>query len=171
MWSGLYSYCHKLQALVYDSLPPTTAIVDYAIGLEKLLANSFFNATQTTVSLYRQLRLYQMFLLYWPRCLCQHKLSQNHLNWDRTFFLPGTDESVYMGAMLFPQSYKYPNLSEGTDHISGQMQGDKECPFSGITSSGRVWRKVPESDARSVLLPLALMFFFFFWLSTSIALD
>ena len=26
----------------------------------------------------------------------------------------------------------------------------KECPFSGVTKSGRVWRKVPESDARSV---------------------
>ena len=24
-----------------------------------------------------------------------------------------------------------------------------ECPFSGVTNSGRVWRKVPESDARS----------------------
>ena len=28
--------------------------------------------------------------------------------------------------------------------------GGKECPFSDVTSSGRVWRKVPESDARSV---------------------
>ena len=27
---------------------------------------------------------------------------------------------------------------------------DKGCPFSGITSSGRVWRKVSESDAQSV---------------------
>ena len=26
----------------------------------------------------------------------------------------------------------------------------KECPFSGVTKSGRVWRKVPESDAWSV---------------------
>ena len=30
------------------------------------------------------------------------------------------------------------------------MREDKECPFSGVTKSGRVWRKVPESDARSV---------------------
>ena len=30
------------------------------------------------------------------------------------------------------------------------MHRDKECPFSGVTSSGRVWRKVPESDVRSV---------------------
>ena len=31
------------------------------------------------------------------------------------------------------------------------MRGDKECPFSCVTNSGRVWRKVPESDARSVI--------------------
>ena len=28
------------------------------------------------------------------------------------------------------------------------------CPFSGVTSSGRVWRKVPESDTWSVSLRL-----------------
>ena len=32
----------------------------------------------------------------------------------------------------------------------GQLRGDKECRFSGVTKSGIVWRKVPESDARSV---------------------
>ena len=33
----------KLQALVYDILPPTTAVVDYAIGLENLSANEQFS--------------------------------------------------------------------------------------------------------------------------------
>ena len=47
------------------------------------------------------------------------------------------------------QSYLYPNLSEGADRISGQLRGDEECPFSGVTESSRVWRKVLESDARS----------------------
>ena len=57
--------------------------------------------------------------------------------------------------MLLPQSYCYPNLSEGGDRVGGQLHGDKECPFSAITNSGRVWRKVPESDARSqaVVIP------------------
>ena len=41
-------------------------------------------------------------------------------------------------------------LLEGADCIGGQLHGDKECLFSGITNSGRVWRKVPESDAGSV---------------------
>ena len=40
---------------------------------------------------------------------------------------------------------------EGADSVSGQLHSeDKECPFSGITSSGRVWRKVLESGAQSV---------------------
>ena len=55
-----------------------------------------------------------------------------------------------LGARLLPQCYYYPNLLEGTDCIGGQLHGDKEYPFSGVTNSGRVWRKVPESGARSV---------------------
>ena len=43
---------YKLQAGVHDILPPTTAIVDYATGLEKLSANEqFFDDAQTAVSL------------------------------------------------------------------------------------------------------------------------
>ena len=53
-------------------------------------------------------------------------------------------------AGLLLQSYQYPNLSEGADRVGAQLRGDKEYPFSGVTKSGRVWRKVPESDARSV---------------------
>ena len=41
-----------------------------------------------------------------------------------------------------------------TASLHGQLRGDKEYPFSGVTKSGRVWRKVPESDARSVGPPL-----------------
>ena len=55
-------------------------------------------------------------------------------------------------ARLLPQSYQYPNLSEGADRVGGQLRGDNECPFSGVTKSVRVWRKVPESDARSVAM-------------------
>ena len=41
-----------------------------------------------------------------------------------------------LGARLLPQSYQYPNLLEGADHVGGQLRWDKECPFSGITKSG-----------------------------------
>ena len=42
------------------------------------------------------------------------------------------------------------SLSEGADRVGGQLRGDKECPFNGVTNSGRILRKVPESDARIV---------------------
>ena len=42
----------ELQALVYDILPPTTAITDYAIGPEKLSANGqFFVGAEIVLSL------------------------------------------------------------------------------------------------------------------------
>ena len=34
--------------------------------------------------------------------------------------------------------------------VGGQPREDGERPLSGVTNSGTVWRKVPESDARSV---------------------
>ena len=51
-------------------------------------------------------------------------------------FLPGVDAPrVYVRAWALgcfhTQSYQYPNLSEGADHIGGQLRGNKECPFSG----------------------------------------
>ena len=79
-----------------------------------------------------------------------------------------------LGARLLPQSYQYPNLSEGADRVGGQLRRDREGPFSGVTKpslislmvsvdvkhhvylltcvtkSGRVCRKMPESDAHSV---------------------
>ena len=36
---------------------------------------------------------------------------------------------------LLPQSYQYPNFSEGADRVGGQLRGDKEYPFSGVTKS------------------------------------
>ena len=46
--------CVKFQALVYDILPPTTAIADYAIGLENLSLSGnkqFLDDAQMAVSL------------------------------------------------------------------------------------------------------------------------
>ena len=44
-----------------------------------------------------------------------------------------------------------PETFRRADRVGGQLRGDKEYPFIGVTKSGRVWRKVPESDARSVI--------------------
>ena len=59
-----------------------------------------------------------------------------------------------LGARLLLQSYQYPNFSVGADRVGGQLRGDKKCSFSGVTKYGRVWRKMPESDARRVILLL-----------------
>ena len=48
------------------------------------------------------------------------------------FFLPWVDvPHVYvhawaLGTRLLPQSYQYPNLSEGADRVAGQLRGDEE---------------------------------------------
>ena len=71
----------------------------------------------------------------------------------RNFILPGVDAShVYVRAwalgcfhsLISTQTFRRA-LTAWTASV------DKECPFSGVTKSGRVWRKVPESDARSVI--------------------
>ena len=50
--SSLYTIQPKLQALVYDILPSSTAVFSYAIGPSKLSANEqFFVGAQTVVSL------------------------------------------------------------------------------------------------------------------------
>ena len=47
---SLYRYTIKLQALVYDILPSTTAVFSYAIGSRKLSANEkLFVGAQTVV--------------------------------------------------------------------------------------------------------------------------
>ena len=83
------------------------------------------------------------------------QLNPNHLYSDRTlfFYLGWTCLVFDMCAWTIcslPQSCWYPNLSEVADSVGGQLRGVKQCPFSGVTSSGRVWRKVPESEAGSV---------------------
>ena len=115
-----------------------------------------------------------------PHCLPQHKLNQNRLNQDEAvflflfcfvffffFFSPGTDAPyVYVRAStlcIFPtEQYAstvlldlvHPKLSEGANSVVGQMHGDKECPFSGVTNYGRVWgtgagKRGVERDAHS----------------------
>ena len=54
----------KLQALVSDILPSTTAVFSYAIGPRKLSANEqYFVGVQTVVSLLQKTQIYQTFVL------------------------------------------------------------------------------------------------------------
>ena len=79
----------KVQALVYNVLPPATAIVDYAIGLGKLSANEqFFVDAQMVVSLEQTIQIIAgiSFITTHVAYTITNK-DQNCLNWDRTLFL------------------------------------------------------------------------------------
>ena len=87
----------KLQALVYDILPPSTAILDYAIGLEKPSANEqiFVGARRAVRFLLvlegqyicnRQLRLNQAFLLKPPTLLTPAQIKTKSSESRRDFF-------------------------------------------------------------------------------------
>ena len=52
---------------------------------------------------------------------------------------------VCLGARLLLQSYQYPNLSEGADRVAGQLRGDKECSFSGVT---KIWQSLEEGAGK-----------------------
>ena len=60
LWPN-FSTLLKLQALVYDILPSTTAVFSYAIGSRKLSANEqFFVGARTVVRLLRLLQITQI---------------------------------------------------------------------------------------------------------------
>ena len=147
----------KLRALVYDILPSTTAVFSYARGSRKLSANEqFFGCAQTVVSLFQTTQLKQgvSFVAANKVYTSTNKTTIIGIETELLLFL-NRDECASclracLGTRLLLQFYQYPNISEGTDRVGGQLRGDKECPFSGVTKSGRVWRKVPESDARSL---------------------
>ena len=115
------------------------------MGARKLSANKqFFVGAQTVVSLLfkTQIKSDVCFITDHVAYASSNKtkIVQNEME---LFLLPGVDAScVYVHAWVLDcfQSYQYPNLSEGTDHVGGRLHGDKECPFTGVTKSGRVWR-------------------------------
>ena len=144
-----------------DILPSTTAVFSYVIGSRKLSANEqFFVGAQTVISLLQTTQIKQgvSFIAANKVYASTNKTTIVWIESELLFFTRGGCISCLrgcLGAGLLPQSYQYPNLSEGADRVGGQLRGDKECPFSGVTKSGRVWRKVPESDtSESVYSPV-----------------
>ena len=72
-------HCHKLQALVYDILPSTTAVFSFAIASRKLSANEqFLVGAQTVVSLLQTTQIKQgvSFIaankVYQIACICTY---------------------------------------------------------------------------------------------------
>ena len=145
----------KLQALVYNILPSTTAVFSYTIRSRIRSAHErFFVGAQTVVSLLQTTQIKQGMSFTATKKFTPTQIKpQSFESRQNSFFTWGGCASCLrgcLGARLLPQSYQYPNLSEGADRVGGQLRGDKECPFSGVTKSRKVWRKVLESDARSV---------------------
>ena len=64
----------------------------------------------------------------------------------------GKREIIYLSLHCHHQNDFCIKIGSDESRVGGQLRGDKECPFSGVPKSGRVWRKVPEGDALSVRL-------------------
>ena len=73
----------KLQSLVYDSLPPTSAIVDYAIGLQKLSANGHFVVVVVVVCFV----LFSLLLKWHQVCNQKETDNSNYISVYQAFLL------------------------------------------------------------------------------------
>ena len=68
-----------------------------------------------------------------------------------SFLLPGVDAPhVYVRAWALGCFHSLISTRTFRRALTASVDSYAEMPFSGVTKSGRVWRKVPESDARSV---------------------
>ena len=65
--------CRRLQALLYDILPPTTTVSDYDIGLEKRSALVFWLMLSSGSKFVTDSSNIRRFFYNRPRCLRQHK--------------------------------------------------------------------------------------------------
>ena len=101
----------KLQALVYDILPSTTAVFTYAIGSRKLSANEqFFVGSQTVVSLLQTTQVKQG-LSFIAANKVYTSTNKTTIIWIETklfLFLPRVDTShVYVGALTLCFFYSH----------------------------------------------------------------
>ena len=94
----------KFQALVYHTLPPTTAIADYAVGLKKLSANGqFFVDAHKAVSLEQLTQIISgvSFITAHVAYTSANKPKLFESRWNFFFFLPGADTlHVHMHAWI-----------------------------------------------------------------------
>ena len=113
---GTYCVAHKLQALVYDILPSTTAVFSYAIGSRKLSANEHFFVVgaQTVVSLSQTTQIKQG-MSYIATNKVYTSTNKTTIVWIETelSFLPGVDAShFYVRALALGCFYSH--ISTGT---------------------------------------------------------
>ena len=97
----------RLQALVYDILPSTTAVFSYSIGSIKLSTNEqFFVGAETVVSLLQTIQIVSdvCFITdHVPYASSESFESRR----NSSFFHPGWMRLMF--TCVLPQSYQYPN--------------------------------------------------------------
>ena len=80
----------KLQALVYDILPSTTAVFSYAIGPRKLSANEqFFVGAQTVVGLLQTTRIIPDVCFITDHVATPAQIKPQSFESRQNFFYPG----------------------------------------------------------------------------------
>ena len=107
----------KLQALVYDILPSTTAVFSYSIGSRKLSANEqFFVGAQTVVSLLQKPQIKQGVSFIAANKFTPAQIKPQPFESRRnSFFYPGVDAShVYVRALALGCFYSHIIISTRT---------------------------------------------------------
>ena len=105
----------KLQALVYDILPSTTAVFSYAMGSRKLSANEqFFVGAQTVVSLLQTTQIKQGVsfavankVYIKPLTFESRRNSLSLFFFSLSFFVPGSNVSCLRGALALGCFYSH----------------------------------------------------------------
>ena len=105
---------HRLPALVYDTLPSTTAVFSYAIGSRKLSANEqFFVGAQTVVSSLQTTQIKQGVPFIAANEVYTITNKTTIVSIETELFLHGVDAShVYVRALALGCFYSH--LSTGT---------------------------------------------------------
>ena len=118
-------------------LQPLPHLVTPHWGSRKLSANEqFFVGAQTVASSLQTTQIKQG-VSFTAANKVYTSTNKTSIVWNETelsFLTRGGCVSCLracLGDRLLPQSYQYPNFSEGADRVSGQLRGDKEYPFGG----------------------------------------
>ena len=99
----------------------------------------FFVGDQTVVNLLQTTQIISDVCFITDHVAYASSKKPNRLNRDGTLFLPGVDAShVYVRALALDCFYSHIRTRTFRRALTASLGGDKECPFSGVTKSGRV---------------------------------
>ena len=135
-------------------LQPLPYLVTSQVPENCQLTSSFFVVVQTVISFLQTTQILSDVCFITDHVLTPAQMKPKSFESRRnsfSSFLPGVDAPrVYVRAWALGCIHSLIS----TETFRTALTGDKEYPFSGVTKSGRVWRKVPESGARSVCVCL-----------------